>query len=105
MEFKKVVITDFAKKSLEAYVIDLDFKDELGNIKIRKLANLSQKFIDSKLYDEEPELMLLPRPGTSFKLGLGSLTFNDSITKDKLQIGNNFLKIIIEKYELSLIHI
>jgi len=99
MEFKKILITNFVKKSLEVYIIDLEFKNQIGNIKIGTLANLSQKFIDSKFYDVEPELLLLPRPGASFQLGLGPLTFNDTNTKNQLQVGNNFLKIIIKKYE------
>jgi len=99
MEFKKILITNFVKKSLETYIIDLEFKNEIGKIKIGTLANLSREFVQGKFYDEEPELILLPKPGASFQLGLGPLTFNDNKTKNKLQVGNNFLKIIIEKYE------
>lgn len=99
MEFKKILITNFVKKSLETYFIDLEFKNEIGKIKIGTLANLSREFAQGKFYDEEPELILLPKPGASFQLGLGPLTFNDNKTKNKLQVGNNFLKIIIEKYE------
>jgi len=99
MEFKKILITNFVKKSLEAYIIDLEFKNEIGKIKIGTLASLSREFVKGKFYDKEPELILLPKPGGSFQLGLGPLTFNDNNTKNKLQVGNNFLKIIIEKYE------
>jgi len=99
MEFKKVLITNFVKKSLEAYIIDLEFKNEVGKIKISTLASLSQELVNGKFYDVEPELLLLPRPGVSFQLGLGPLTFNDTNTKNQLQVGSNFLKIIIEKYE------
>ncbi len=99
MEFKKILITNFVKKSLETYIIDLEFKNELGKIKIGSIANLSQEFVKSKFYDEEPEFILLPKPGASFQLGLGPLTFYDNNTKNKLLVGNNFLKIIIEKYE------
>lgn len=99
MEFTKILITNFVKKSLETYIIDLEFKNEIGKIKIGTLASLSREFVNGKFYDEEPELILLPKPGASFQLGLGPLTFNDNKTKNKLQIGNNFLKIIIQNYE------
>lgn len=99
MEFKKILITNFVKKSLEAYIIDLEFKNEIGKIKLSDLAKISQEFVNGKFYDEEPELMLLPKPGAAFQLGLGPLTFNDNSTKNKLQVGNNFIKIIIAKYD------
>ena len=99
MEFKKILITNFVKKSLETYIIDLEFKDEVGKIKIETIANLSREFVNGKYYDEEPGLQLLPRPGVSFQLGLGPLTFNDTNTKNQLQVGSNFLKIIIKRYE------
>ncbi|KKM94398.1 hypothetical protein LCGC14_1198730 [marine sediment metagenome] len=99
MEFKKILITNFIKKSLEVYIIDIEFKNEVGKIKINTLASLSQEFANGKLFDIEPELLLLPKPGSLFELGLGPLTFNDADTKNQLQIGRNFLKIIIKKYE------
>ena len=85
MELKKILITNFVKKSLETYIIDLEFKNEIGKIKIGTLASLSQEFVNGKFYDEEPELILLPRPGVSFQLGLGPLTFYDNNTKNKLR--------------------
>ena len=100
MEFTKILITNFVKKSLETYIIDLEFKNEIGKIKIGTLASLSREFVNGKFYDEEPELILLPKPGASFQLGLGPLTFNDTNTKNQLQLGNNFIKIIITKYEM-----
>ncbi len=99
MEFKKILITNFVKKSLETYIIDLEFKNEIGKIKIGTLASLSQELVQGRFYDEEPELLLLPRPGVSFQLGLGPLTFNDTSTKNQLQVGSNFLKIILKRYE------
>lgn len=99
MEFKKILITNFAKKTLETFIIDLEFKNEIGKIKIGSLANLSREFVKGKFYDEEPELILLPRPGVSFQLGLGPFTFVDTNNKNQLQVGSNFLKIIIKRYE------
>ena len=99
MKPKNIKITNFALKTLEAYVIDLEFKEEINGIKIHNLAQLSQDLKDEKFYDVEPELRLLPKPGELFKLGLGPLTFNDSNTKNQLQLGSNFLKIILKEYE------
>ncbi len=71
----------------------------MGRIKISTIANLSTRLKDSGFFDIEPELLLLPKPGELFQLGLGPLTFNDTATKNQLQIGRNFFKIIIKKYD------
>ncbi len=99
MEFKKVIITNFIKKTLDIYAIDIGYTSEIGKIKISTVTDLSTKFKDSGFFDVEPELLLLPKPGELFELGLGPLTFNDDATKNQLQIGRNFLKIIIKKYD------
>lgn len=97
MQFKKIIITNFIKKTLQSYVIIIDFSNKIGKIKISEVVKLKKKLED--YYDIEPELVLLPKPGEMFELGLGPLTFQNKKTQNNLQIGRDFIQITFKEYE------